>query len=201
MAKGVTIRVNGGSLYKEIVRSNKPALSKNVKRLVDKEIEKARLESGKEFEAHPVTKELDSGPNSANISGLTGGYGNLFTFIGFDGGSRPTQPIRSILRRRIRTTAGSVKNNGSVRIVVVLPSLDDILDSTPYPWASGSSWVQGIEKGISNLGNYYYDNKGGVTSSRSGKAIQTQRNSSSSFKTTPYISKIIQDFKKKLTKL
>jgi len=201
MARGVTIRVNGGSLYKEIVRSNKPALSKNVKRLVDKEIEKARLESAKEFEAHPVTKELDSGSNSANISGLTGGYGNLFTFIGFDGGSRPTQPIRSILRRRIRTTAGSVKNNGSVRIVVVLPSLDDILDSTPYPWASGSSWVQGIEKGISNLGNYYYDNKGGVTSSRSGKAIQTQRNSSSSFKTTPYISKIIQDFKKKLTKL
>ena len=201
MARGVRINVNKGLLFKDIVRSDNSTLSKNIKAFVDKKIEQARVETLKEFEAHPVTKELDAGATASNTSGLTGGYGNLFTFIGFENGSRPTNPIRTVLKRKVRSTSGSVKGNGSVRISVITPSLDEILGLTPYPWASGSSWVQGIEKGISNLGNYYYNSEGGVTNSRSGKAIQIKRNSSSSFKTAPYMSKIIEDFKKKLTQL
>lgn len=201
MARRVTINVNKSLLFKELVRSGNSTLSKKMKTFVDRKIEDERKELVSEFETHPVTREIDAGPTAPNISGLTGGYGNLFSFIGFENGSRPTQPIRSILKRRIKTTSGSVKTNGSVRISVVLPSLQDVFDSTPYPWASGSSWVQGIEKGISNLGNYFYDSKGGVTGSRSGKGVQTEKASSSSFKTTPYISKIVQDFKKKLAQL
>jgi len=201
MARNVIVKVNKGLLLKEIVRSNNPALSKNMKVFVDRKIEILRKEAAEDFEIHPVTKELDAGSSAQNISGLTGGYGNLFTFIGFESGDKPTRVIRSVFKRKIVTTSGSVKSNGSVKISVVLPSIDDIFDSTPYPWASGSSWVQGIEKGISNLGNYFYSSGGGVTNSRSGKGLQIKRNSAATFTTAPYVSKIVQDFKNKLTKL
>ena len=50
-----------------------------------------RLESIKarmieEFIDHPVSQEIAAGAGATNSSGtLTGGYGNLFTFIGFPG--------------------------------------------------------------------------------------------------------------------
>ena len=46
----------------------------------------------KEFEKHPVTKELKQGPFGGNPSRTLGGYGNLYSFIGFQGGD-PTEIV------------------------------------------------------------------------------------------------------------
>ena len=50
-----------------------------------------------DFNSHPVTKEIEAGPNSSNISGTLGGTGNLFTYIGFSSGSKPIEPLRKTL--------------------------------------------------------------------------------------------------------
>ena len=36
-----------------------------------------------EFETHPVTREIEGGPDATNTSGTLGGSGNLFSFLGF----------------------------------------------------------------------------------------------------------------------
>ena len=52
-----------------------------------KDIEKqARKEFLKEFDDHPITNEIEAGPDSSNSSGTLNGYGNLFSisFIVFN---------------------------------------------------------------------------------------------------------------------
>ena len=201
MGSGVTVRVNRGAIYKNLSSSGGAILSKKIKNLVDREVRSRQDEIVGDFDRHQVTKEIKAGPTAPNISGLTGGYGNLFSFIGFDSGDNPTGVIRGILEERVNSKIGKINQNGSFRVVLYLPSLSEIFKATPLPWADGASWVQGIEKGISNLGGYVYDTGKGLTGSRSKSGLQTKSNSSNSFKTTPYISKIILDFKNKIKKL
>ena len=53
-----------------------------VKRIVNSEFNKIKEDLLREFNNHPVTKEIESGVDSLNSSGTLGGVGNLFTFIG-----------------------------------------------------------------------------------------------------------------------
>ena len=55
-----------------------------------------------DFENHSVTREIKQGPSSSNISGTLGGYGNLYSFIGFEKGSRPVEPVRQALDRSVK---------------------------------------------------------------------------------------------------
>ena len=78
-------------------------------------------------------------------------------------------------------------------------SKGEIFSVSQIPWASGSSWAEGIEKGLSNLGSFLYRNRG-VSKSRSGTGIQVLNDlRSTNFKTQPYISKIIDRFYKNVT--
>ena len=47
-------------------------------------IEEAQRDLIKDFHNHAITREIKSGPTSSNSSGTLGGYGNLFSFIGFE---------------------------------------------------------------------------------------------------------------------
>ena len=61
--------------------------------------------------------------------------------------------------------------------------------------------MQGVETGLSNLGQYVYSATG-FGSSSSGTGIQAKNKSSGvSFSNTPYITKLINDFKKRLLNL
>ena len=51
----------------------------------------------REFLNHPVSKEISEGPEGANISGTLGGYGNLFSFIGFEEGRKPISEIEDVM--------------------------------------------------------------------------------------------------------
>jgi hypothetical protein len=151
-----------------------------------------------EFENHPVTLEIAGGIAASNISGTLGGITNLFSFIGFDSGTDPLEPIRDLLNRssyRIVETGGS----GSSTIIFDIPTAKDIFKVTPMPWALGRSWAKGIESGISGLGYYVKQ----IKNSRSGLGVQSENQirTGVSFKNTKYISNLINNFEKNLKNL
>ena len=123
------------------------------KEVVKSEFNKIKNKLIDNFNTHPVTLEIDGGLHASNLSGTLGGRGNLFRFIGFDKGSKPIEPIRGALRG-IDLTSTIVKKDGTSLSHVVYPTVDDIFNMTPLPWASNRSWARGIERGISNLGQF-----------------------------------------------
>jgi hypothetical protein len=195
MAGNFIVIANRGSILKEIT-SKKGALARKFRREFEPILRRRQEELIKDFESHPVTKEIEAGPNATGRSGVTGGYGNLFSFIGFDVGSNPTATLREIFNRKINYNVRSIAGDGTFKITLQIPSLAEAFAVTPMPWASSSSWAEGIEKGISNIGSYVY--KDNIPSSRSGAGIQVEKGAGSIFNNSPYISKIIKDFKRNL---
>ena len=80
---------------------------------------------------------------------------------------------------------------------ITLPTAQQIFSITPLPWATGRSWAQGIEVGISGLGYLLRKNKG-----RSGAAIQSRvKVRGGRFKNTSYISAFIKKYRKRFEEL
>ena len=159
-----------------------------------------------EYNTHPVTKEIQAGPHSKNISNTLGGYGNLFSFIGFtDKKMDPTEPVRRLILKdsflhRSRPIIRSIKSGQSYEFTfrATLPSKDDISKVSRMPWESGRSWVFAVESGISGLGHYIYRNY--IKSSRSKKAIQSKNKYMPGmvYRPVSYVSAILNKFKKKV---
>jgi hypothetical protein len=151
-----------------------------------------------DFSSHPVTVEIETGENSENSSGTLGGYGNLFSFIGFTSGSKPTEVVKNLINkiRLIRKSYVRPEKNGVlIKFNVFSPKKSDFEDATPIPWAAGRSWLSGIERGISELG--YFISRGGIGRSEGGEQADNKIRSSS-FKNVSYFSKMYSDFFKKL---
>ena len=77
------MRMNKRGVEAEVGKQLAPILQRrvNVKLIrAAREVEKILM---KEFEEHTVTKEIEEGAGASNISSTLGGYGNLFTYIGF----------------------------------------------------------------------------------------------------------------------
>ena len=120
----------------------------------------------KEFEADPVTRELDGGVDASNISETLGGGGapdNLFSFIGFDEGSKPTQPIREALDPKSRSgpklgpTVQLPNASNGLPVYgcqVSGPKINEIYAQTPIPWGPGMSWAEKIETDIPGLARF-----------------------------------------------
>lgn len=117
----------------------------------------------KDFDEHLVTQEIKGGSqdpqDQQNVSSTLGGRGNLFTFIGFNFGEDPVKELRAFIENSIvqenRPEIKIKDTKVSYDFITHHPNLEDIYVATPLPWAS-SSWVRGIEKGISGLANYIY---------------------------------------------
>tara|TARA_R100000231_G_scaffold115938_1_gene86365 strand:- start:873 stop:1457 length:585 start_codon:yes stop_codon:yes gene_type:complete len=153
----------------------------------------------KEFISDPVTVEILEGPSAANISGTLGGISNLFAFIGFNSGDQPILPILQSLENIQFTYSKEIRKKGiGVEFDVSLPTAQDIFAVTPLPWATGRSWAEGIERGLSGLG-YLLRKDGG----RSGAAVQSRVNKvrSGRFQNRPYISALIKKYKKRFEQL
>jgi hypothetical protein len=167
------------------------------------EIAESKLSDSKnnllqDFSSHPVTVEIEAGENSQNSSGTLGGYGNLFSFIGFISGSKPTEVVKNLINkiRLIRKSYVKPEKNGVlIKFNVFSPKKSDFEDATPIPWAAGRSWLSGIERGISGLG--YFVSRGGIGRSEGGEQADNKIRSSS-FKNVSYFSKMYSDFFKKL---
>jgi hypothetical protein len=164
----------------------RPQVEDGLRNIVD-DIKKQMIE---EFMNHPVTEEIMNGYNSENISNTLGGYGNLFSFIGFDFGDAPVIPIIEILEQTSIIFSRSGRNILTANIT--LPSAQDIFAKTPMPWASGRSWAKGIESGISGLG--FYLNSYGKGNSNAGIQVESKMRGGR-FKNTLYISALINKYR------
>ena len=186
------MKINRNLLKKQLANQGMPILEKKIMPKLEKQFEKAKKAALQAFDNHPVTREIEAGENSNNQSNTLGGEGNLYSFIGFNPGDNPIAKLREFLASKIKIiNKVSRKNDMVFYISIDLPSADDIAQVTPLPWAPGRSWAEGIERGLSGLGNYLVKDN---AQSRSGKAVQVKamiRNSS--FSTTPYLTKIISD--------
>jgi hypothetical protein len=164
----------------------RPQVEDGLRDIVD-DIKKQMIE---EFMNHPVTEEIMNGYNSENISNTLGGYGNLFSFIGFDFGDAPVIPIIEILEQTSIIFSRSGRN--IITANITLPSAQDIFAKTPMPWASGRSWAKGIESGISGLG--FYLNSYGKGNSNAGIQVESKMRGGR-FKNTLYISALINKYR------
>ena len=148
------------------------------------------------FENHPVTVEIRSGKEGNNISGTLGGYGNLFTYIGFPDGTDPTRGLRNILSKPFQIVFRGFllrgTEEGDLRFEVRAPNILALEKVTEMPWVTGDSWAAGIEEGISGIGQYLALE---ARASRSGGGIQNvQINMPRTFNTQPYLSTILKSF-------
>jgi hypothetical protein len=196
------VTVNAKELLKELSVKGDKNMGRLLRRFLEPKIEERRKELEKKFQAHPITIELSSGPRASNISGTLGGYGNLFSFIGFSGADSPTQVIERIFKEKIRFKVRRRNSAGQYVVTFFIPSIEEIYGLTPIPWMTGKSWTKSIEKGgLSNLGQFLFSPTG-FGSSRAGTGIQVENRSSGvRFRNTPYISQLVNDFKKRLLNL
>lgn len=198
------VTVNAKELLRELTvdSPNNKSMAMAIRGLIDPKIQERQSELIKEFEANPITIELDAGPRASNTSGTLGGYGNLFSFIGFSSGDNPTQIISKIFSEKIKFKVRRKNNSGRYQITFFIPSIEEIYGLTPIPWMAGKSWARSIEEGgLTNLGQYLFSSTG-FDSSSSGTGIQAKNRSSGvSFKRMPYVGKLIKDFKQKLLRL
>lgn len=165
--------------------------NKNVQKIAfeiaKKKLEDAKNELIQDFSSHPVSKEISAGPNANNISGTLGGYGNLFSFIGFSSGSNPVELWVSFLRKKIQIKNKNPKaksasgDNISFEFDVSGISETDYIAAGQMPWELGRSWIKSIEQGISGF-SFYISKKmgrsgGGIQSENSVRSGQYQRKS------------------------
>jgi hypothetical protein len=189
----------------QLDKSVKRQVAQLIKEDFDKRIERSfnNIKSAMitELMNHEITKEISIGAGASNSSNTLGGYGNLFTFIGFESGTSPIEAIKrefdkTVIRFRTLTDDGPVWN-------IYMPAPEDIWEVTPMPWAEGRSWAKGIETGISGVGWYLYNQNKNYPQSRSGPAIQVKSKIASKvrFKNVKYISDILSRYEKKFSEL
>ena len=162
--------VNRRGLEKEIAPKIRGFVMPLVRQRVQRAIERAREQLIEDFAHHLITQEVKAGPKATNISNTLGGYGNLFSYIGFEEGSDPIPPIKKYLSRALRLERITTGQGFGFIVKIALPNKDEVEALSPVPWAPGRSWVDAMERGLSGLGQYL---KVATDAGRSGGAIQT----------------------------
>jgi hypothetical protein len=201
-----TVRVD--QIVKKIANSR--SVERKVSSIVYKNFERERKRVINEFENHPVTRELEMGPDAYNVSGTTHGVGNLYSFIGFPRGANPVEPVRKLMMgikisRRPQKTIIS-RNKIEKVYKVYSPGMTDFQAETPMPWETGLSWARGIERGISGFGHFMATNTPGAegfnfSGSRSGGGVEVKRTlTTMGFKPVKYLSLILSNFRRRLAK-
>tara|TARA_R110000765_G_scaffold14030_1_gene41428 strand:- start:639 stop:1271 length:633 start_codon:yes stop_codon:yes gene_type:complete len=192
------VKVNSKQLLKELTVNNDRSMGRALRNYIKPKFRRKQDRLVKNFKTDLITIELKAGPSASNTSGTLGGYGNLFSFIGFNQGSDPTSLIETIFEQKFDFKVRRISATGRYKIAFYIPSIEEIYALTPMPWASGSSWVDGIEKGISNVGSFLYSSSG-FGSSRAGTGLQAKNKSSGvSFKNTSYVTRLLNNFKRTL---
>ena len=153
----------------------------------------------RDFENHPVTKEIERGPEAPNMSNTIFGPGNLYSFIGFRDGDNPIDPVYQLLHvgtrlSKTRPTTRKIGNRVYMGFRVITPTIRELSSVSKMPWEPGS-WLIKVERGISGLGLYIYEKY--IKSSRSGTGIQADgKVRTGGYKPTKYMSAILSTFKR-----
>ena len=197
------VKLNQNKIAQAISKNSKMAslIRKEVRAIVEEYVERSQDEMVQEYLNHPVTKEIDNGPEASNISSTLGGEGNLFSYIGFEEGSEPTESVKEILENSVKVSARpEISVNGKnikINFPVSGPTMQEIESETPMPFEGGKSWVSGVEKGISGFSYYVF--RKFIKNSRSSTGIHAEPLvRTGSFKPSPYLSVILQKFYSKI---
>ena len=175
---------------------NNPGLEAEARKLAKQILQENKQELINEFNAHPVTMEIEAGPSASNRSGTLGSKGNLFSFIGFSEGDSPLEPVRALLDKIQLASTRAIKSGAVVEFKVNLPSKSEFESASKMPWESGRSWLYDIERAISGLGNYLY---GRFQNSRSGTGVQLEKSvTSQTFTPVKYFGTMLDKFVNKL---
>ena len=166
------VKLNLEVLRESVIDSSLEAIQKEAKA----EAQAILLEKVNEYitniENHPVSEELNAGPEADNTSNTLNGEANLFAFIGFNETDTPIEDLKSLVREYTFLSNGKMKKKeSSIVFELNTPSLEDLQTSTKMPFESGLSWLKGIESGISGFGYYLF---GIFNNSRSGRGIQSK---------------------------
>jgi len=189
-------------LMKELKSFDLSSLKEQALEQAQEEVNKIRQELLEDYNDHPVTKELEAGIDAENVSQTLNGIGNLTTYIGFQEGANPTEPIRDKLKAVSLNSKGKVLNtesNLSFEFEVIGPSIEEIESVGLLPFEQGNSWIKGIENGISGFGAYIYGRM--FKNSRSGKGLQGKKSfRQGNFRPVRYMSEIMSKFYMKVKK-
>lgn len=181
--------------FKRVAKKSK-VLKKTSDDIVMQKYEETKKEFFDEFESHPVTQEIASGPQASNLSNTLNGIGNLFSFIGFSNSSEPIKDLANILKQSF--SIRDKRKDDTIRYTIDFPTLQKIKGATPMPFESGNSWVIGIERGISGFSNYLYKR---FIQGRSKEALQAENKiRGGNYRKTRYLSEMIDNFINNMTK-
>ena len=209
---GATLK-NKGNLLRVKRKVQKPTAKTRVlaRKKAERIFERAKKDLINSFKNHPVTQEIQTWPNSSNSSGTLGGYGNLFSYIGFAAGANPIATVLAALEDGVEMEKRAVEKKVGkffeFAFNIKIPTMNVLSAITPMPWESGRSWVIGIERGISGFGSYMYDHVYADKYGRSGTgflAKKSPRHDSlqkirpGGFRNIKYMSELILKFHKRL---
>lgn len=192
-----TARINGASILKKLDKPVKAEIKRKYLPKIQRVAAAANKKLLREFLEHEITREISMGPDAPNISGTLSGYGNLFSFIGFESGDDPIGPIVDYLSDSIKIRA-IIETGKKFNVIfrISLPSKEEIEQISELPWAD-RSWVFAMEQGLSGLGQYLHDTYG-FESSRSETGIQIRGNieDRGTFKNQAYMSEMLRNIAK-----
>lgn len=198
------MRLDKKQLQKDIFVKGERVTKALIAPIIQLRIQEEQRRMIEEFESHAITQEINAGEQAENSSGTLGGYGNLFSFIGFNEGSDPIEPISNILRKRITFTIRRANDYGRFSVIMNVPEKSEVESVAKVEWLKGRSWLDGIEKGLAGLNRYLYDEDyHSSPNSLSGTGLQARNPiiSGVTYKRTKYISQILGDFRQRLTRL
>ena len=200
--------LNKRALRTVISRQAEPVLRKQVKGLAALDFETKKDQLLEAFDAHPVTKELEGGPDAmSHIPAIAQAEGNLYSFLGFNAGEDPAGELRDYLDKSVKLgkTSRGVTSGERItyRTEVTFPTVEEVDEAMrqrmPLEWV-GRAFTQMISKGIPGLPNYLFRLTPKLKNSRSGTAVQTHGKAlrGGSFGGVPYVGELLTYFKRLL---
>lgn len=198
----------------EVLKKVEPIFAREVRALAKADFVDKKAKLLEEFDNHKVTQELEGGPTAfSSIPELVESGGNLFAFLGFLKGKRPTTDLREYLDNNItlvppkRTSVTSTKviYKGAVKFPTIEEVNKAMAAKAPLPWTE-RSFTQMIQKGIPGLPSFIFRENPPFQSpkpSQSSTGLQAKNADggnktirSGSFKGVSYINELLDFFKR-----
>ena len=154
-----------------------------------------------EFNSNLITQEIAAGSTSSNLSHLLGNRGNLFSYIGFDEGERPITRLRNLLNKIEFSEPKLILSKRVWEFKILIPNKEQVAAVTQVEWMGGAGWVDELEKGMTNLGHYWYNRNGinfGDSRSRTGIQMDAEIYPGAGVVKSKYLSAMLANFRRSL---